>query len=163
MAASPPILTGVWTLQLRRSEKLGPVLALLGLRGFGTYMAEMMGETLTIVHDAETLACKAASMFSSSEDTLRWGEAGEISFGGERMTAIARWLDAGAVGDARGPASGITTDAPCVELEVTVSKNRGKMLIRHFLEEDGAVLKRQILMRHTNGKRASSMRVYSKT
>jgi hypothetical protein len=52
--------------------------------------------------------------------------------------------------------------APCIELEVTVSKNRGKMLIRHFIEESGCVLRRQILMRHTNGKRASSVRIYTR-
>ena len=67
---------------------------------------------LSLGHPASDLA---ASMFSSSEDSLCWGEEGEISFGGERMVAVARWLAAGAVGD------GITTHAPCLELEVVSS------------------------------------------
>jgi hypothetical protein len=112
-AASPagPNLTGTWTLSLRRSEKLGPVLQLLGLRGFGTYMAEMMGETLTIAHDQTELKCCTASLFSTSEDRLAMtGEVGSICFGGEQMSAVARWVDAGTSADDRkSPAHGAPT------------------------------------------------------
>ena len=81
-------ILGEWTLDLKRSQSIGPVLELLGVGWLGRKTADNLSQTLVIRQEFPELVITYKTMMGSTTDELRFGEETSIVTSDRRVQKV---------------------------------------------------------------------------
>ena len=139
-------ISGVWQLDLKRSETICPVLKLLDVGWVARKAADNMSQTLTIDQSYPDLKITYKTMMGSTTDLLKFGEEITILTGAEKRKQKVL----------------VRSEDDAIVTRTKVSLNRGILEHRYRLNPDRSGLFLEMTMSHRNGKSAKCCRFYRK-